>query len=138
MSSLRLIVLPDIPDEPLHIDKAKIDGTNPVQARAGHSRPGDEQQAYFKNLWLMHGNQRPRLATVDPAQADRIAEVHFRGQFGPVHDPEHDLWLGSTAPPEFRLPEDPRVKEEAASGAFCCEAFEHSKHAHGLMREQRR
>ena len=138
MGDMRLIVLPDIPDEALIIDKAKLDGTNPVQARAGHSRPGDNQQTYFKNLWLMHGNQCPRLAAPDPAQADRIAVVHFKGQCGPVDDPEHDLWLGSAVPTEFRIPEDPQIKDDAAAGLFCAEFFEHTKHEHALMREQRK
>lgn len=138
MGDMRLIVLPDIPDEALIIDKAKLDGTNPVQARAGHSRPGDNQQTYFKNLWLLHGNQAPRLAVQDPAQADRIAVVHLKGQCGPVDDPDHDFWVGSTVPVEFRIPEDPQIKDDAAAGLFCAEAFEHTKHAHALMREQRK
>ncbi len=48
MGDMRLIVLPDIPDEALLIDKAKLDGTNPVQARAGHSRLLQELVAHAR------------------------------------------------------------------------------------------
>ena len=129
------MVLPDIPSEPIVIDKEKLDGANPVHARHGHSTSGQSQQIRLGNLWLMHGNHRPRLQQPDDlAQVDRVAEIHFPGQCGPLAEPEASVWDPSV-PVENRIQEDPQIKVDAAAGMFCRELFEHTKHARGIMKD---
>ena len=122
-NQLRLVVVPEVPKEPLHIRKERLEGTS--HARAGHSRAGESQTVTLNCLWLMHGNSEPKL--VDPGdlgQVDRINPVHFQLQYGDMDDPNH-VWDDLNVPVANRRREDPAIKEAAGAGLFAAELFQH-------------
>jgi len=137
LADRRLLVLPDIPNTPIDVTKSLLDGSNPVHVRHGHSSAQMSQRGVFNNLWLMHGNQKPRVLGTDLAQVDRISVIHFPGQCGPLDQPGSEIWDPSVGA-ELRLQEDPQIKADAEAGLFCRELFEHMKHCRGVMVEGRK
>jgi len=137
-NGMRVVVLPDIPNERWEINKEKLDGQNPVHARHGHSTSEQSQQVFMKHLWLAHGNRRPPLQTPDDlAQADRVAVIHVPTQFGPLDNPDWAFW-DPRVDVAMRRQENPLIKVAADHGTYCTEAFEHTKHCRMIMTPGRR